>query len=190
MKVIAINGSPRSEGNTSKMLDTVLEELRSAGHETEMIQLGKKHIHGCIACYRCLQNKNGACAVSTDDFNPVFEKMASADAMILGSPTYFADITSELKAVIDRAGFVARANGNLFKHKVGAAVVVMRRAGGVHAFDTINHLFQISQMFIVGSTYWNIATGRDLGDVESDTEGCTTMLELAKSMSFLLGKLA
>jgi len=190
MKVIAINGSPRTEGNTANMLSIVLEELSAAGIETEIIQLGKLHIHGCIACYRCLQNKNRLCAVANDDFNLVFEKMASVDAMILGSPTYFADITSELKAVIDRAGFVARANGNLFKHKVGAAVVVMRRAGGMHAFDTINHLFQISQMFTVGSTYWNIATGRNIGDAESDVEGCTTMHELGKSMSFLLKKLA
>lgn len=189
MKVVAINGSPRSDGNTFRMIRLVLDSLNAEGIETELVQLSGKTINGCIACYGCFQNRNRKCAVTNDDFNMVFEKMDAADGLILASPTYFADVTTELKAVIDRGGFVARANGNLFRHKAGAAVVVMRRAGGMHAFDTINHLFQISQMFIVGSTYWNIALGRDAGDADSDTEGCSTMQELGKSMAFLLKKL-
>lgn len=189
MKVIGINGSPRPNGNTSTMITTVLQQLQAGGIETELIQLSGKTVKGCVACFKCFHNKDRKCAIANDDFNSIFEKMAVADGLILGSPTYFADITSELKALIDRAGFVARSNDNLFKHKVGAAIVVMRRAGGIHAFDTINHLFQISQMFTVGSTYWNIGVGRELGAVENDTEGLATMNELGKSMAFLLGKL-
>lgn len=190
MKVIGINGSPRADGNTFRLITAALKPLQEAGIETELIQLSGKNIHGCIACYKCLENKNRKCAVTNDDFNELFEKMASADGLILGSPTYFADITSEMKAVIDRAGFVARANGSLFKYKAGAAVTAMRRAGGVHAFDTINHLFQMSQMFIVGSSYWNVGFGTNRGEVENDAEGLATMDELGKSMAHLLQKLS
>jgi multimeric flavodoxin WrbA len=172
------------------MITTVFKQLESFGIETELIQLSGQTIRGCIACFKCFKNKDRKCAIETDDFNGIFKKMESADGLILGSPTYFADVTSELKALIDRAGFVARSNDYLFKHKVGAAVVVMRRAGGIHAFDTINHLFQISQMFIVGSIYWNIGLGRNRGEVENDDEGLATMNELGKSMAYLLEKLS
>lgn len=190
MKVIAINGSPRSDGNTHTMIITALEPLQAAGITTELVSLAGKNIRGCIACYKCMQNKDGKCAVATDDLNTVLPKLFEADGIVLGSPTYFADITAELKALIDRAGFVARCNGNLLKHKVGAAVVAMRRAGGVHAFDSINHLFQISQMFIVGSIYWNVGFGRNKGEIENDSEGLSTMKELGISMAFLLEKLS
>jgi multimeric flavodoxin WrbA len=189
MKVIGINGSPRPNGNTSIMITTVLQQLQAGGIETELIQLSGKTVKGCVSCFKCYQNKDRKCAITNDDFNSVFEKMVAADGLLLGSPTYFADITSELKALIDRAGFVARSNDNLFKHKAGAAIVVMRRAGGIHAFDTINHLFQISQMFTVGSTYWNIGVGREPGAVENDAEGLAMMSELGKSMAYLLEKL-
>lgn len=189
MKVVGINGSPRSDGNTYTMIKTVFEVLEAEGIDCEMIQLSEKAVRGCIACYRCVQKKDGKCAVVNDDLNSILDKMKSADGIILGSPVYFADITSEMKAVIDRTGMVARFNGNLFKHKVGAAVVAMRRAGGIHAFDTMNHLFQISQMFVVGSTYWNIGTGRNKGDIENDTEGLETMKELGQSISFILKKI-
>ncbi|MEI6846447.1 MAG: flavodoxin family protein [Chlorobiaceae bacterium] len=191
MKVLGINGSPRKEGNTHKLLMQVFTVLQAKGIETELVQIGGTEIRGCRACYRCIELKNRQCATKNDNFNSVFEKMLAADGLILASPTYFADITPELKALIDRAGFVARANGNLLKYKAGAAVVSLRRAGGIHAFDTINHLFQINGMFIVGSTYWNLGFGgREGNEVETDTEGMNNMNDIGNSMAFLLKKLA
>ncbi|MFH1441941.1 MAG: flavodoxin family protein [Candidatus Omnitrophota bacterium] len=190
MKILGINGSPRKDGNTSKMIMKVFEVLNAENIQTEFIQLAGENIKGCSACFKCIENKNKKCAQTDDVFNEIFEKMIEADGFILGSPTYFTDVTAELKALIDRAGFVSRANNNLFRHKLGAAVVALRRAGGIHAFDTINHLFQISQMFIIGSIYWNLGFGRDKDDVESDIEGMENMLDLGKSMAFLLKKLA
>jgi multimeric flavodoxin WrbA len=190
MKVIGINGSPRPAGNTSIMLQTVFETLEAEGIETELIQVGGTDIKGCRACYACIKAKNSECSTRGDGFNEIFAKMAEADGMILGSPTYFADITPELKALIDRSGFVSRANGGLFRHKAGAAVVSLRRGGGIHAYDSINHLFQICQMFIVGSTYWNLGFGgRNGGEVVNDTEGMENMRDLGHSMAFLLKKL-
>ena len=190
MKVIGINGSPRKEGNTSKLIKKVFEPLEAEGMETELIQIGGTTIRGCLSCYHCVKLKDKRCSTKNDLFNEVFEKILAADALILASPTYFADITPELKALIDRAGFVARVNGNLLRHKVGAAVVSLRRGGAIHAFDSINHLFQISSMFTVGSTYWNFAFGgREGNEVENDREGMENMLDLGQSMAFLLKKL-
>lgn len=190
MKVIGINGSPRPAGNTSIMLKTVFETLEVEGIETELIQVGGTDIKGCRSCYACIKNKNSKCSTRGDGFNEIFEKMVEADGMILASPTYFADITPELKALIDRAGFVSRVNGGLFRHKAGAAVISLRRGGAIHAYDSINHLFGISQMFTVGSTYWNLGFGgRDGSEVTSDTEGMENMRDLGQSMAFLLKKL-
>lgn len=189
MKVVGINGSPRKDGNTYDLIKKVFEVLQSEGIETEFIQLGGKNIKGCIACYKCFENKNKRCAVKNDICNELIEKMIEADGFILGSPTYFTSVSTELKALIDRSGLVAVANGGLFHHKVGAAVVAVRRGGGIHVFDTINHLFQMSQMFIVGSTYWNLGFGLDKGDVRKDTEGIKNMIDLGKSIAFLLKKI-
>lgn len=189
MKVLGINGSPRKEGNTSLMIKKVLSVLETNGCETGFIQLGGEAIHGCTACYQCGKNLNKKCSIGNDCFNDIFRKIIEADGIIIGSPTYFADVTTEVKALIDRAGFVARSNGNLLQHKVGAAVVAVRRGGGIHAFDTINHLFLISRMFVVGSSYWNLGLGRTVGEVENDTEGMTTMEHLGESMALLLKKL-
>jgi multimeric flavodoxin WrbA len=190
MKVIGINGSPRPAGNTSIMLKTVFEALEAEEIETELIQLGGTDIRGCKACYACIKAKNSQCSTKGDGFNEIFAKMVEADGMILASPTYFADITPEMKALIDRSGFVSRANGGLFRHKAGAAVIALRRGGGIHAYDSINHLFGICQMFTVGSTYWNLGFGgRDGGEVASDAEGLDNMRDLGKSMAFLLKKL-
>jgi len=190
MKVIGINGSPRPSGNTSKMLATVFEILEQEGIETELIQVGGTDIRGCKACYACVKTKNGHCSTTNDGFNDIFDKMVQAEGMILASPTYFADITPELKALIDRSGFVSRANGGLFRHKAGAGVVSLRRGGGIHAYDSINHLFQICQMFIVGSTYWNLGFGGKDGDeVMNDAEGLDNMRDLGRSMALLLRKL-
>jgi multimeric flavodoxin WrbA len=190
MKVLGINGSPRREGNTFRMISRVFEALQAEGIETELVQVGGTNIRGCLSCYKCIEKKDRQCSTKNDIFNGIFDKMLEADGLVLASPTYFADITPELKALIDRSGFVSRVNGNLFRHKAGAAVVSLRRGGGIHAFDSINHLFQICQMFIVGSTYWNLGFGGRNGDeVENDLEGMNNMDDLGKSMALLLKKL-
>jgi multimeric flavodoxin WrbA len=189
MKVVAFNGSPRKDGNTATMIRHVLSELEKEGIKTETVQIGGKSIHGCIACGKCAENKDQKCVIDKDIVNDCIEKMLEADGIILASPTYFADLTPELKALIDRAGFVAGANGGLLRHKVGAAVVAVRRAGSIHVFDSINHLFTISQMIIPGSSYWNIGMGLDEGDVERDDEGIQTMHTLGQNMAWLLKKL-
>ncbi len=189
MKVVAFNGSPRKEGNTAALIKHVLTELENEGIETETVQVGGKSIHGCTACTKCYESKDKKCVIDKDIVNECIEKMLEADGIILASPTYFADLTPELKALIDRAGFVAKANGELFRHKVGAAVVAVRRAGSVHVFDSINHFFTISQMIIPGSSYWNIGIGLAEGDVEKDEEGIRTMEVLGQNMAWLLKKL-
>ena len=153
MNVVAFNGSARKDGNTAKLINYAFAELQLQGIETELVQLAGRPIHGCIACYKCFANKDRRCAVTDDCANECIEKMDGADAIIIGSPTYFAGITPEAKALIDRCGMVSRANGDMYKRKVGAAVVSVRRAGAIHVFDTINHFFTIGQMIIVGSSY-------------------------------------
>lgn len=190
MKALAINGSPRKNGNTSILLQAVLAELKNEGIDTELIELSGKKIRGCIACFKCMENKNKKCAIETDYLNEVMDLMLGADCIILGSPTYFTDITTEMKALIDRTGMVSRANGSLLRMKVGAAVVAARRAGSIHAFDTLNHFFLINEMIISGSSYWNVAFGRNIGEVEKDEEGMATMKDLGKNIGWLLKKIS
>ena len=190
MKVIAFNGSPRPDGNTNILLNHVLEPIKARGIETEIFQLGGKFIHGCRACYSCRRTKNSQCTHDDDVANECIAKMTEADGIILGSPTYFADISPEIKALIDRAGFVAGANDDLLRRKVGAAVIAVRRAGEIHAFDSINHFFLITQMIIPGSSYWNVGIGRDKGDVKKDEEGLKTMKVLGENMAWLLESVA
>jgi multimeric flavodoxin WrbA len=189
MKVVAFNGSGRRDGNTAILMRRVLRELEAEGIETELIQLAGTKISGCIACYKCGEVKNGRCAVENDVINEYIEKMVASDGIILGSPTYFADLTASLKALIERSGMVARANGNLFMRKVGAAVVAVRRVGAIHTFDSINHFFTIAQMIIPGASYWNVGIGRDIGEVEADQEGLDTMRVLGQNMAWLLKRL-
>ena len=189
MKVIAFNGSARKDGNTAILIRRVFAELEAEGIETELVQLAGQTIRGCTACGQCYKNKNRRCVIDNDIVNDCIEKMLAADGIILGSPTYFADLTAEMKALIDRAGFVARANDDMFKHKVGAAVVAVRRAGSVHTFDSINHFFLIGQMIVPGSIYWNMAIGRAKGEVEQDEEGLKTMQTLGQNIAWLLKKL-
>ncbi|NSW86971.1 MAG: flavodoxin family protein [Syntrophobacteraceae bacterium] len=189
MKVAAFNGSARKDGNTAILLRYVLDELEQEGIETEMVQLGGKKIRGCTACYKCTTNKDRRCAVKGDAVNDCIRLMEESDGILLGSPTYFADISSEMKALIDRAGFVARANSDMFKRKAGAAVIAVRRAGSIHAFDSINHFFLISQMIIPGSIYWNMGFGLDKGEVERDEEGIKTMKILGRNMAWLLQRI-
>ena len=189
MKVIAFNGSARKDGNTAILIQRVLKVLHDEGIETELIQLAGQQIHGCTACGTCRKVKNKECKIVSDNVNLYIQKMIMADAIILGSPTYFSMISSEMKALIDRAGFVGRSNGDLFKRKVGAAVVAVRRAGGIPTFDAINHFFLISQMIVPGSSYWNVGIGLGKGDVEKDEEGIKTMEDLGRNMAWLLKKL-
>ena len=190
MKVVAFNGSARKDGNTAILIREVFAELDAEGIETEMIQLAGKTIRGCTACGKCFENKNQRCAIDNDYANECIEKMLEADGIILASPTYFADVTSEIKALIDRAGYVSRANPDMLKRKVGAAVVAVRRAGSIHTFDSINHFFLISQMIVPGSSYWNLGIGRAIGDVEQDKEGMETMRTLGRNMAWLLKRTA
>lgn len=185
MKAIAINGSPRPGGNTEIMLKKLLEPLEFAGWNTEYRQIGGKPVRGCMACFKCVEKKNGRCVIEGDVVNEYLELMYAADAIILGSPTYFADVTSELKALIDRAGFVALANGGAFSGKIGTAVVAVRRGGATHVFDSINHMFLISSMIVPGSLYWNLGMGLDKGDVLSDDEAMRNMNYLGQTIAWL-----
>ena len=188
-KVVAFNGSARKDGNTAIMLRTVLKELEAEGIETELIQLSGAKIHGCLACRECSKRKDRRCGQTGDMGNAFIEKMEQADGILLGSPTYVADISPEIKALMDRACLVSKANGGIFRRKVGAAVVAVRRAGAIHAFDALNHFFFISEMIVPGSSYWNIGIGREIGDVEQDAEGMQTMKTLGQNMAWLLKKI-
>ncbi len=189
MKVVGINGSPRKDGNTAAMIHAVFGELETEGIGTELIQVGGELLHGCTGCRACFSMKNGRCVIEDDIINSCIEKMVEADGMILGSPTYFSNLTPELKALIDRAGYVAKANGEMFRRKVGASVVAVRRAGAMHVFNSINHFFFISNMIVPGSSYWNMSLSRDLGDFEKDEEGLETMKNLGRNMAWLLKKI-
>ncbi len=189
MKVVAFNGSARKDGNTAILVKRVLEELEKEGIETELVQLSGERIRGCTACMGCIANKDRQCTIDDDIVNDCIAKMAEADGIILASPTYFADVSAEMKALIDRAGFVARANDEMFRRKVGAAVVAVRRAGSIHAFDSINHFFFISQIIVPGSSYWNVGLGLAKGDVLGDEEGLETMRVLGQNVAWLLKKI-
>ncbi|MFA6003677.1 MAG: flavodoxin family protein [Elusimicrobiota bacterium] len=190
MKVVAFSGSARKDGNTAFLVRTVFSELEKAGIRTELVQLAGKPVRGCIACFRCFERKDRSCAVKGDLVNDCIRKMLTADAIILASPTYFADASPEIMALVGRAGMTARANGHMFKRKAGAAVVAVRRGGAVHAFDSLNHFFTISQMLVVGSDYWNMGIGREKGEVGKDKEGLATMRTLGRNLAWLLPKLA
>lgn len=190
MKVAAFNGSARRDGNTATLVNAVLQELEKEGIGTELTQLSDLTVRGCTACGRCFENKDGHCAVTDDDLNECLDKMVDADGLILGSPTYFADASAEMKALIDRCGLVCKANGDLLKRRPGAAVVAVRRAGSIHVFDTINHFFTINEMIVVGSSYWNMGFGHmGKNEAASDEEGMQTMRTLGENMAWLLKKL-
>jgi len=189
MKVIAFNGSARKDGNTTILIRRVFQVLEKEGIETELIQLAGEQIRGCMACGTCRKVRDKRCKIVNDNINLYIEKMVEAEGIILGSPTYFSMMSPEMKALIDRTGFVARANSDLFKRKVGAAIVSVRRAGAIPTFDAINHFFLISQMIIPGSSYWNVGIGLNKGDVEKDEEGMQTMEDLGRNMAWLIKKL-
>jgi multimeric flavodoxin WrbA len=190
LRVVALNGSARKNGNTSILLRYVLHELEKDGIATELVEMSGATIHGCRACRKCSTRKDGRCSQADDMGNVYIEKMTHADGILLGSPTYVADVSPEIKALMDRACLVSKANGGMFRHKVGAAVVAVRRAGAIHAFDALNHFFLINEMIIPGSSYWNIGIGREVGEVENDAEGIQTMKVLGQNMAWLLQRVA
>lgn len=189
MRVVAINGSPRRDGNTAILLETVLTELRQAGIDTELIQLSGKDLKGCRACWGCKENLEARCVIKNDFFNDCFIKMLAADGLILGSPVYAAGVTSQIKALIDRASIILACHKGLFRHKVGAAVIAARRGGAISAFDTLNHFLHSKEMVLVGSTYWNMVYGNAVGEVEQDREGMGNMKNLGQNMAWLLKKI-
>jgi multimeric flavodoxin WrbA len=189
LKVILFNGSPRKNGNTYHCLKIIEEEMKSNGIDCETIWIGKENIHGCIACAQCAKNKDKKCAITSDKINEYIEKIISADGIILGSPTYFANVSAPMKAFIDRVGLVSIVNGYLLKHKIGAAVLAVRRQGATHAFSSINFFFLINQMYVVGSSYWNHGIGYQPGEVKNDKEGINTFKNLSNNFVLLLKKM-
>jgi len=189
MKVVAINGSGRKNGNTYLLLKTVLDELEAEGFQTEMIQIAEgKPLRGCMACFKCREQKNMKCVIETDPFNEYFARISEADGILLGSPVYFSDVTAGMRAFIERCGFVGRSNGGVLKRKAGAGVIAVRRAGSNFALASLNYLFLISEMIVPGSCYWNMAIGMNPGDVLNDAEGIETMKTLGRNMAWLIKK--
>ena len=189
MKVVAFNGSSRRDGNTAILLNLVLDELKEEGIGTELIQLAGETLSGCIACYKCAENKDQKCVVVKDRLNEYIAKMKEAQGILLGSPTYIADMAANMKALIERSTIVSRNNGHLFRRKVGAAVSAVRRAGSTHVLSSMNYFFLLNQMVIPGSTYWNMAIGRNPGEVKKDAEGIETMKTLGQNMAWLIKKI-
>jgi len=187
--VLAINGSPRKKGNTYLLLKTVCDELNNLGIDTEIVNIGSDKISGCMACYDCKKKKDLKCKISGDSFNKLFESCTKADGILLGSPVYVGGMTAQMKAFIDRACLVNKFNGEPFQKKPAAAVVAVRRNGALETFNSINNFFTLSQMLVVGSTYWNQGIGRNKGEVLEDEEGINTMTNLGKNMAWLLKKL-
>jgi multimeric flavodoxin WrbA len=189
MKVVAFNGSPRGDSNTAILVRHVFVELNKDGIETEVVSLAGKPLRGCLGCYKCYINVNRQCVQTKDALNGYVEKMIQADGILLASPVYVCSVPSDMKALIDRAVMVNKANGGLLRHKVGAAVVAVRRGGMITALDTMNHFFLLSEMIVPGSSYWNFAFGLEKGDVDKDQEGIQTMQVLGQNMAWLMKRL-
>jgi multimeric flavodoxin WrbA len=189
MRVLGINGSPHRNGNTAVMLEWALEELRTCGVETERFDLAGKPIAGCIDCRRCFTNKDRRCAHDSDAFNEILGKILAADGVLIAAPTYLANVPANVKAVLERAAYVNKANDWLLKRKVGASIVVARRGGAIDAFTAINHLFLYAQMIVPGSCYWNMGYGWRDQDVLADEEAQLTMRTLGQNMAWLLEKI-
>jgi multimeric flavodoxin WrbA len=186
MKVIGFNGSPRKDGNTNTLMGYLFREIGNEGIETELIQLSAKTIHGCIACYKCFEKRDRRCAVKDDAANDYIEMMTSAQGIVLASPSYFQDVTAEMKALIDRAGFVGLANGRMYKDKIGAALCCFRRSGGMHTIETMNHFFFSNELVIAGRA---LSVARDKGDVEKDAEGVQSAQGLGQKIAWMAKKL-
>ncbi|MDG5800601.1 flavodoxin family protein [Marinilabiliaceae bacterium ANBcel2] len=189
MQVLAINGSPRKGGNTELLLKEVLKPLETQNIDVEIFQLGGRQVNGCTACGKCREAADGKCHIKNEAINECIEKMLKADAIVLGSPVYFSDMTPEMKALIDVSGYALRGCGNPLRKKVGASVAVARRAGGTNTFVNMNQFFLIMEMIIPGSNYWNVGYGKDKGDVLKDQEAVKTMHTLGENMGWLIEKI-
>jgi multimeric flavodoxin WrbA len=187
MKVIGINGSARRNGNTSILIKTVFEELEKNNIKTEMVQFAQNVIEPCKGCFACKDKEN--CIYHRDIFHDTFQKMVEADGIILGSPVYSADVSANMKAFLERAGVVVATNPGLLRHKVGASVAAVRRGGGLTAVDTMNHFLLNKEVIVVGSTYWNMVYGKNIGDVLQDDEGMVNMRNLGENMAWLMKEL-
>lgn len=186
MKVIAINGSPNKKGNTFHALSILGNELINAGIEFEILHIGHKMIHGCIACGKCAINRDEKCSITTDELNKYIPLIKQADGIVIGSPVYYSGIAGTMKCFLDRMFFVSGSNGNLLRHKVAAAVVAVRRTGGSATFDALNHYLTYSEMIIATSNYWNIIHGTRAGEALQDNEGVQIMRILGKNLIWLL----
>lgn len=189
MRAVAFNGSPRRKGNTSKLIRSVLDILEEHDIQCEQVDLSGNIIRGCTSCYMCRKNKNMQCANNTDIVNDCIKKMIEADVIIMGSPTYFAGMTPELKALIDRSGYVARGNNNLFSRKIGVAIAAVQRAGALNVLSSINEFFLINDMIVPGSVYWNLGIGDIEGNAEVDELSRETMKRLGENVAWLLSKI-
>ena len=186
MKVVAFNGSPHKKGNTYNAIETVAKELEKEGIEVEIVHVGNKAIRGCIACVGCSRNQNERCVLDKDEVNEWIQKMKEADGIILGSPVYYSAIAGTMKSFLDRAFYVASSNGGMFRHKVGASVVAVRRSGGIPVFDQLNNYINYSEMIMPTSNYWNVAYGTAPGEVTQDEEGMQIMRVLGKNMAWMM----
>ncbi|MDL2227155.1 flavodoxin family protein [Deltaproteobacteria bacterium OttesenSCG-928-M10] len=187
MKVLLINGSSKTKGNTALALDTAAMVFADNKIETDRIDIGKAAIHGCVGCGACFQKQNRRCVQFTDDpVNEWLEKILTADGLMIGSPVYYAGINGALKALLDRAFFVAAGNGGLMRHKVGAAVTAVRRAGSLPALEQIHKYFSISEMFMPSGNYWPQVFGLAPGEGAGDDEGLQCVGVLAANMAWLM----
>lgn len=186
MKVVAINGSPHKDGNTYSALKMVGNILEKSGIEFSIIHVGNKQVRGCIACGQCIKRKDEKCAITTDSTNEWIQEMKNADGIVIGSPVHFSGIAGTMKSFLDRAFYVSGVNGGLFRHKVGASVVAVRRSGGTATFDSLNHYLTYAEMIMATSNYWNVVHGRIAGEAEQDAEGVQVMEVLGNSILWLL----
>jgi multimeric flavodoxin WrbA len=186
MKVLAFNGSPKKEGNTWHAIKMVTAELEIENIETEIVHVGNKLIQGCTACGQCAKNKNEQCVLPGDEVNAWIQKMKQADGIIFGSPVHYSAMAGTMKSFMDRAFYVAGVNDGMLRHKVGAAVVAVRRSGGIPAFDQLNNFINYSEMLIPTSNYWNVIHGARPGEVTQDEEGVQIMRVLGRNMTWLL----
>jgi len=187
MKVVAINGSPKNNGNTAQLIDTIAQELAKENITTEVLHIGNKTIRGCFGCGACAKNKDERCVAKDDAYvNECIQKMKEADGILIGTPVHWAGIAGTMKSFLDRAFYVSSANGNLFRHKVGASIVAVRRSGGVSTFDAMNHYLTYGEMIMPTTNYWNVAHGRVPGEVHEDLEGMQIARVLGKNMAWTL----
>lgn len=186
MKVTAFNGSPRKNGNTAQLLEFTLAKIAELGVETELVQVGGNLLWGCQSCYACFKTKDGRCRIQNDKMNEFIDKVHQSDAIILSSPTYYGEVSAEIKAFIDRLGLTSIGAGRTLTHKIGAALVTVRRSGAVPVYDSLNRFMLGSGMIVVGSTHWNAAIGEMPGDIFEDKEGMHNAEDLAAQIVWTL----